>query len=402
MSVPSDGAGGHHQAFEPEQLVEALVAVEPSAGGRRNEIRVVRAPGRVNLIGEHTDYNDGYVLPAAIDLEIRIAYLPSGDDRVELTRLDDGSRDGFGLRDGRARQGTWLDYVAGTAWSLAETGAPLKGLRGVVASSLPPNAGLSSSAAIELASAWAMLDDVAPQVDPLTLARLCQRAENAYVGVQCGLMDQFAEACGVAGSAVLLDCRSLEWRPVPLPEDIRLVVLHTGSDRTLDGSEYNLRRSQCEAAVAAIARDDSAITSLRDVKLFHLSAARTRMDPVTYRRAEHVVTENLRVAETVTALESGDLAEVGVAFAASHKSLRDRFEVVSPELDAMVEIALTVPGVVAARMTGAGFGGCTINLVRPEAIDVLRTVVERDYPARTGLQPMVLPVLAVAGAGRLR
>jgi galactokinase len=292
--------------------------------------------------------------------------------------------------------------VAGTAWSLAETGAPLKGLRGVVASSLPPNAGLSSSAAIELASAWAMLDDVAPQVDPLTLARLCQRAENAYVGVQCGLMDQFAEACGVAGSAVLLDCRSLEWRPVPLPEDIRLVVLHTGSDRTLDGSEYNLRRSQCEAAVAAIARDDSAITSLRDVKLFHLSAARTRMDPVAYRRAEHVVTENLRVAETVTALESGDLAEVGVAFAASHKSLRDRFEVVSPELDAMVEIALTVPGVVAARMTGAGFGGCTINLVRPEAIEALRTVVERDYPARTGLRPMVMPVQAVAGAGRLR
>ena len=292
--------------------------------------------------------------------------------------------------------------MAGTAWSLAETGAPLKGLRGVVASSLPPNAGLSSSAAIELASAWAMLDDVAPQVDPLTLARLCQRAENQYVGVQCGLMDQFAEACGVAGSAVLLDCRSLEWRPVPLPEDIRLVVLHTGSKRTLDGSEYNLRRSQCEAAVAAIARDDSAITSLRDVKLFHLSAARTRMDPVTYRRAEHVVTENLRVAETVTALESGDLAEVGVAFAASHKSLRDRFEVVSPELDAMVEIALTVPGVVAARMTGAGFGGCTINLVRPEAIEVLRTVVERDYPVRTGLQPMVLPVQPVAGASRLR
>ena len=382
--------------------MEALIAVEPSAAGRRGEIRVVRAPGRVNLIGEHTDYNDGFVLPAAIDLEIRIAYLPSDDDRVELTRLDDGSRDGFRLRAGRAREGTWLDYVAGTAWSLAETGAPLKGLRGVVASTLPPNAGLSSSAAIELASAWAMLDDVAADVEPLALARLCQHAENAYVGVMSGLMDQFAEACGVAGAAVLLDCRSLEWRPVPLPDDIRLVVLHTGSKRHLDGSEYNLRRSQCEAAVAAIALDDPAVTSLRDVTPFHLSAARTRMDPVAYKRAEHVLTENQRVAETVAALEAGDIAEVGVAFAASHASLRDRFEVVSPELDAMVEIATSVPGVVAARMTGAGFGGCTVNLVRPEAIDALRTVVERDYPARTGLQPMVLPVQAVAGAGRLR
>jgi galactokinase len=402
VSAPSGGGEKRRQAFEPDQLIDALIAVEPTAGGRRDEIRVVRAPGRVNLIGEHTDYNDGFVLPAAIDLEIRIAYLPSGDDRVELTRLDDGSRDSFRLQSGRARGGTWLDYVAGTAWSLAETEAPLKGLRGVVASTLPPNAGLSSSAAIELASAWAMLDDVAGDVDPLTLARLCQRAENAYVGVQSGLMDQFAEACGVAGAAVLLDCRSLEWRPVPLPEDIRLVVLHTGSKRTLDGSEYNLRRSQCEAAVAAIAQDDPTVRTLRDVTPFHLSAARTRMDPVAYRRAEHILTENHRVMETVAALESGDLAEVGVAFAASHASLRDKFEVVSPELDAMVEIAISVPGVVAARMTGAGFGGCTINLVRPEAIDALRTVVEREYPARTGLQPMVLPVHAVAGAGRLR
>jgi galactokinase len=396
----SGTAGG--TAFETDQLVEAFVAGEPTASGRRSDVRVVRAPGRVNLIGEHTDYNDGFVLPAAIDLEIRIAYLPSGDDRVELTRLDDRSRDGFGLSSGRARDGTWLDYVAGTAWSLAETGAPLKGLRGVVASTLPPNAGLSSSAAIELASAWAMLDRVAAEVDPLTLARLCQRAENAYVGVQCGLMDQFAAACGVAGAAVLLDCRSLEWRAVPLPEDIRLVVLHTGSKRQLDGSEYNLRRSQCEAAVAAIALDDPAVHSLRDVTPFHLAAARTRMEPVAYRRAEHVVTENQRVLETIAALEAGDLAGVGVAFAASHASLRDRFEVVSPELDAMVEIAISVPGVVAARMTGAGFGGCTVNLVRPEAIEALRTVVERDYPARTGLQPMVLPVAATAGAGRLR
>jgi galactokinase len=388
--------------FEPDALVAALVAADPSIAARRSEARIVRAPGRVNLIGEHTDYNLGYVLPAAIDLEIRIAYVPTDDGRVELTRLDDGTRDGFGIADGRPREGTWLDYVAGTAWALAETGAPLRGLRGVIGSSLPPNAGLSSSAAIELASAWAMLGDVAADVEPMALARICQRAENAYVGVASGLMDQFASACGVAGSAVLLDCRSLEWRPVPLPEDISLVVLHTGSSRHLDGSAYNERRAQCEAAVAVIAEDDAAVASLRDVSPFQLAAARSRMDPVAYRRAEHVITENQRVAEVVTALEEGDLASVTGAFAASHASLRERFEVVSPELDAMVEIALSVPGVVAARMTGAGFGGCTVNLVRPEAVDALRAAVEREYPARTGLRPMILPVHATNGASRLR
>jgi galactokinase len=388
--------------FDPDALVAALVAADPSVSSRRAEARIVRAPGRVNLIGEHTDYNLGYVLPAAIDLEIRIAYVPTDDGRVELTRLDDGARDGFGIADARPRGGTWLDYVAGTAWALTDTGAPLRGLRGVIGSTLPPNAGLSSSAAIELASAWAMLGDIADEVEPMSLARICQRAENAYVGVASGLMDQFASACGVAGAAVLLDCRSLEWRSVPLPEDIGIVVLHTGSSRHLDGSAYNERRAQCEAAAAVIAQDDPNVRSLRDVSPFQLAAARSRMDPVAYRRAEHVITENQRVAEVVTGLEEGDLAAVGGAFAASHASLRDRFEVVSPELDAMVEIATSVPGVVAARMTGAGFGGCTVNLVRPEAVEHLRTVVERDYPARTGLQPMVLPVRATAGAGRLR
>ncbi len=258
--------------FEPDALVDALIAAVPEAARERDRIRVVRAPGRVNLIGEHTDYNLGFVLPAAIDLEIRIAYLPTDDRRVELTRLGDGGdpadRDGFDLDADRRPTGTWLDYVAGTAWALADAGHPRRGLRGVIASTLPTASGLSSSAAIELASAWAMLDDdAAATIDPMTLARLCQRAENVYVGVQCGLMDQFASACGVDGSAVLLDCRSLEWRPVALPDDVVLVVLHTGSPRSLNASEYNARRSQCEAAVAELARDDPSIASLRDVTL---------------------------------------------------------------------------------------------------------------------------------------
>jgi galactokinase len=377
------------------------VATIPEAGRRRDEVRVVRAPGRVNLIGEHTDYNQGFVFPAAIDLEIRIAYLATDDRRVELVRLDSGQRDGFDLDAPRPKRGTWLDYVAGTAWALAEANLPLIGLRGVIASTLPTSAGLSSSAAIELAAAWAMLHDAATEIEPFELAKRCQRAENAYVGVQSGLMDQFAEACGVADSAVLLDCRSSAWRAIPLPRDLALVVCHTGSARRLERSEYNVRRSQCEAAVAALARHHQGITSLRDVTPELLDDASDQLDPVAARRARHVVFENERVGQTVAALAADDLAAVGALFAASHASLRDLFEVSSPELDAMVEIAVGVPGVIAARMTGAGFGGCTINLVRPDAVDALRAAIERDYPARTGLVPMVLPVHAVDGAGRL-
>jgi len=362
---------------------------------------VVRAPGRVNLIGEHTDYNDGLVLPAAIDLEIRIAYLPMADRRVELTRLDVGQRDGFDLDSARPKADTWLDYVAGTAWALGEAGLPRTGLRGVIASSLPPNAGLSSSAAIELAAAWALLDEAAPATDRFALALLCQRAENVYVGVQCGLMDQFAASCGVAGSAVLLDCRSHEWRPIRLPADVDLVVCHTGSPRHLGGSEYNLRRSQCDAAVAALAAIDPGVRSLRDVTPEALVAAGDRIDPLVRRRAEHVISENARVRATMDALAASDLATVGRLFAESHASLRDRFEVSSPELDAMVGIATGVPGVIAARMTGAGFGGCTVNLVRPDAVDALRIAVNDRYPAITGLTPRVLAVQAVDGAGRI-
>ena len=388
------------EPFEWDELVEALVAVDPAAV-RRDAIHVVRAPGRVNLIGEHTDYNEGFVLPAAIDLEIRIAYLPTDDRRVELTRLDTGEREGFDLDRTRARNGSWLDYVAGTAWALGEAGLPLTGLRGVIASTLPTSAGLSSSAAIELASAWAMLDDGALAIDRFELARRCQRAENGYVGVMGGLMDQFAESCGVAGSALFLDCRSSEWRSVALPRDLDLVVLHTGSPRSLTRSEYNVRRSQCEAAVAALSGADPSIRSLRDVTPDRLEAAAGRLEAVEFRRARHIVSENERVGATVAALEAGDLDAVGRLFAASHASLRDDYEVSSPELDAMVEIAVGVPGVIGARMTGAGFGGCTVNLVRPEAVAALADAVREQYPARTGLTPMILPVRVASGAGRI-
>ncbi len=231
------------------------------------DLLAVRAPGRVNLIGEHTDYNEGLVLPAAIDLEIRIGLVASDDRRAELTSLDTGETLGFDLDDVGPRRGAWIDYVAGTAWSLAEAGVGLRGIRGVVASTLPPSSGLSSSAALELGAAWSLAPEAA-DIEPVRLAQLCQRAENEYVGVRTGLMDQFASANGRRGAAVLLDCRSLEWRPVPLPLDrATLVVAHTGSTRKLDGSAYNARRAQCEHAVAVVRERHPDVRALRDVTL---------------------------------------------------------------------------------------------------------------------------------------
>lgn len=378
----------------------ALAAVEPRAAADPGAIRIVRAPGRVNLIGDHTDYNLGFVLPAAIDLEIRIAFVPTDDRRVELVSGATGERSRFDLDATRPRRGTWIDYPAGTAWALAEAGVALHGLRGIVVSSLPTASGLSSSAALELASAWALAEAPGGDLAPLELARICQRAENAYVGVNCGLMDQFASACGVADAAVLLDCRSREFRPVGLPLATHaLVVIHTGSTRSLTTSEYNARRAECEAAAAALGAEDPGVRSLRDVTPAMLPRLRGLVGDGAFRRSRHVVTENLRVMDTIDALAAGDLAAVGRLWAASHSSLRDDFEVVTPELDTLVEIAATVPGVAAARMTGAGFGGCTINLVERGSVDALRAAVEADYPARTALVPRVYAVDAVVGAG---
>ena len=384
----------------PGAMRAALVAVEPRAAADPDAIRIVRAPGRVNLIGEHTDYNLGFVLPAAIDLEIRIAFVPTDDRRVELVSGATGERARFDLDAIGPRRGAWIDYVAGTAWALAEAGVAMRGLRGIIVSSLPTASGLSSSAALELVSAWALADAPGGDVAPLSLARICQRAENAYVGVNCGLMDQFASACGVAGDAVLLDCRSLDFRPVALPLATHtLVVIHTGSTRSLTTSQYNVRRAQCEAAAAALGAEDPSVQSLRDVTPAMLPRMRDLVADDVFRRSRHIVTENRRVVETIDALAAGDLAAVGRLWAASHASLRDDFEVVSPELDALVEIAATVPGVAAARMTGAGFGGCTINLVERGAVAALTNRVMADYPGRTGLTPRVYAVDAVAGAG---
>ena len=397
---PPDHAAARAPELDPARIRERLAALDPVAAADSSAIRVVRAPGRVNLIGEHTDYNEGFVLPAAIDLEIRIAVVPTRGRRVTLASEATGETASFDLDAIGERTGTWIDYVAGTAWALAAAGVPTRGFRGLIASSLPRASGLSSSAALELAAAWALTGIGGGGIDGMTRARLGQQAENAYVGMNCGLMDQFASSLGVRDAAMLLDCRSFEHRTVPIPLDrYALVVCHSGSSRSLTASQYNARRAQCEAAVAALAVDDPSIRALRDVTPELLPEVRARVGDEAYRRCEHVVRENGRVLDTIEALVAGDMAAVGRLFAASHDSLRDLFEVSSPELDALVEIAVQTPGVVAARMTGAGFGGCTVNLVERGAVERLTERVKSWYPARTGMNPRVYAVEAVDGAG---
>ena len=395
-----DARGLDPTRLDPDRLRERLRGVDPVARAADPAVlEVIRAPGRVNLIGEHTDYNDGFVMPAAIGLEIRLVVLPVADRRVTLTLDDSGETASFDLDAIGGPTRSWIDYVKGTAWAMAEAGHPLRGFHGLIASDLPQGAGLSSSAAIEMAAALALLgrDRSVPVGER---ARLGRRAENAYVGVQSGVMDQFASAGGVADHAILLDCRSLDVRPVPLPlPEVRLVVCHSGSPHTLESSQYNQRKAEAERAVAALAALDPRVHALRDADPALLAAARDRMDAIAFRRATHVIEENGRVLEAEAALRGRDLATVGRLFAASHASLRDLYEVSSPELDALVEIAAAVPGVVGARMTGGGFGGSTINLVHRAQVPALRAAIDRDYPAMTGLTPTIFDVDAVDGAG---
>ena len=379
-----------------DDLVARLGEAHP--GADLGAARVVRAPGRVNLIGEHTDYNDGLVLPAAIDLETWVAYVPTDDRRVELA-LADGTRDGFDLDAIGPPAGRWIDTVTGMAWSLLADGVTLHGVRGVVATEIPIGSGLSSSAALQLAAAWAMASRP-PPLPPMDLALAAQRAENEYVGVRSGVMDQFASAHGRPDAALLLDCRSLEHRPVPLPLDrCALVVCDTRSPRRLETSEYNARRAQCEDAVAAIARHVPEVSSLRDVDAVMLDRYGDDLDPVSRRRAAHVVAENERVIATVRALEDRDEQALGPIWAESHRSLRDNYEVTSSELDALVEIAAGTPGVLAARMTGAGFGGCTVNLVEHGAVDELERRVADAFARRFGRPAGVHRVAPALGAG---
>lgn len=365
---------------------------------------LVRAPGRVNLIGEHTDYNDGFVLPMALDRAAWIALTPRDDDVVRLRADDLDQRGSFRTTTARTRdargdvhaaEGGWLEYPRGVAWALQEgDGQALRGFDGVLASDVPRGAGLSSSAAVELAVAAAFREASGFRWDPVDVARRMQRTENHWIGVASGIMDQLIGAAGVAGHALLIDCRDLSTRPVPLPPEVAVVVLDTLTRRGLAGSAYNERREQCERAAAALW-----VTALRDADVAALERLEGTLDTLAYRRARHVISENERVLEAVAALEQGDAQRFGALMDASHASLRDDFEVSSPALDQAVEAARAAPGCLGARMTGAGFGGCAVALVERSALDAFLSSASSAYRHASGLEGAFLVANAAAGAG---
>ncbi len=358
---------------------------------------VVRAPGRVNLIGEHTDYNDGFVMPLAIDRASWIALRPRPGRRVIVHALDFGEQDSFDLDDLAPRRGSWSDYVRGVVWALLHHGYALSGWEGVLAGDVPIGAGLSSSAALELVVARAFAAVAGWPWDAARMARVSQVAENQWVGMNCGIMDQMISAAGVAEHALLIDCRTLETRPLPLPAQTAVVVLDTTTRRGLVDSAYNERRAQCEAAAAHLG-----VAALRDVAMDRLEAARGALDALTYRRARHVITENDRVLQACEAMAAGDAAALGRLLDASHVSLRDDFEVSSRELNIIVEVAQAHRACLGARMTGAGFGGCAVALVAGGGLEEFVAHAAAGYVSATGLIPRVYVCRATDGAAVVR
>jgi galactokinase len=395
-----------------EHLTAALEAeYGPGAGsaGDSSPIEIVRAPAMLNLIGDQADYTEGFALSAAIELETWIAFRRRRDGRVKVASRASREVGSFwidaltpaseGRMDGRTRHSAyaWSDYVAATAWSLREAALPIRGFDGLVDTTIPTGTGISSAAPLELASAVALLGGGV--VSAPSLAALAQRGERDYLGLNSGIVDQYASAAGREGRALMLDCRSLEARHVALPFGVRLVVCNTGSGGGGDGSVREARRAECARAVALLSERIPGLCSMRDLDAASLRRHGALLPEKTARRAEHVISENGRVVTTAAALEAGDLDELGRIFAESHASLRDRYEVSSPALDAMVEVASAIPGVVAARIAGAGLGSCTVNLVLADAVPALEAAVSREYGRRTGHTGHVYPVAIVNGAG---
>jgi galactokinase len=354
---------------------------------------VVRAPGRVNLIGEHTDYNDGFVLPLAIDRAIWIALRPRDDGRVVVHSIDYHESKDFSLDDLKDEKAGWIEYLKGVVWCLREAGHALAGWEGVMAGDVPLGAGLSSSAALEMATARAMAALAGLPWEPSRMALLGQRAENRWIGVNCGIMDQMISASGKAGHAMLLDCRTLEARFAPLPPQVAVVVLDTGTRRGLVDSAYNERRSQCEAAARFFG-----VKALRDVTPAMFEDKAAGLDETTRRRARHVVTEDARTLQAVEAMDRGDVARLGQLMNQSHVSLRDDYEVCNDALNTMVEIAQSHGDCFGARMTGAGFGGCAVAIVRAEAANEFAATTAAAYQARSGCRPAVYVCHATDGA----
>ncbi len=351
--------------------------------GRRPTVS--RAPGRVNLIGEHTDYNDGFVMPAALEFATLVAASPRPDRRLHVYSIILDQAREFDL-DAPAETGRhdWSDYIFGVTVMLERSGRRLSGADLVVSTDVPLGSGLSSSAALEVSSAHALLTASGLPFEPIAVAKICQRAENDYVGMRCGVMDQYASACGVAGAALLIDCRTLESRNVPIAPNLRLLIANSGVRHQHAGGEYNARREACEEGVRLLKPALGPIKALRDVTLEALEANRKRLPELIYRRCRHIVTENARVLGAEHALIAGDFAVCGAAMNASHASMRDDFEITCPEVDFLAELAQATLGVYGSRMTGGGFGGCTVSLVEASAVDRVSQILVDGYRVGCG------------------
>ncbi|HUG34801.1 MAG TPA: galactokinase [Anaerolineales bacterium] len=367
---------------------------------------VARAPGRVNLLGEHVDYNDGFVLPAAIDRATYIAFSPADTPHSTLLAVDLDQQAVFSPQTIPTKTQTdtsslpeWAYYPAGAMWSLLEENQSVPAINAAFSSSVPRGSGLSSSASVEMAFmiAWQTLGGWT--LPPMRLALLAQKAENRYVGVNSGIMDQFASACGVENNLLLLDCRSLEWQTLPLPEDISIVIADTSVRRKLTSGAYNNRRAACEEAVRLLKQDLPSIQSLRDVSVEEFNQFEDKLPVEVAMRARHVVEEIERTKQVRAMLEAGNVQMVGRLMNQCHVSLRDLYEVSCPELDAMVEIAQSLNGCLGARLTGAGFGGCTVNLVLRERVDDFSRILAQTYEWKTNLKPEVYACRASQGAG---
>lgn len=364
----------------------------------RAESRLYRAPGRVNLIGEHTDYNDGFVMPAALDLCTWVSAAPRADRKLVVHSRNFSQRKEFDF-DAPAHKaaGHWSDYVYGVAWALERAGLRLVGADMLICGDVPIGAGLSSSASIEVAVACALVDLSGRTMNPVQMAKLCQSAENDFVGMHCGIMDQFIACCGQAGRALMLDCRSLDYKLLPLKSGVRLVMCNSMVKHELASGQYNLRRQQCEAGVKALSRRRSDVKALRDVTLDQLEAQKRDLPEIVYKRCRHVISEDARVEAAAQALERGDLNALGKMMAESHRSLRDDYEVSCTELDTLVNLAAETEGVYGARMTGGGFGGCTVNLVADDQVEKFKSHISRKYERATGRKPDIY-VCETAGA----
>jgi galactokinase len=360
-----------------------------------------RAPGRVNLIGEHTDYNQGLVLPIALEMACYVAAAPAshGNLRVYSSNLRQ-TREWPAAKLGSVLpKRDWSDYVAGTAQQLVLAGYPIAPCDLYIRSEVPEGAGLSSSASLEVATALALLGE--RSIDKLELAKLCQRAESQFVGMPCGIMDQYASVFGQEGAAIQIDCRNLEYRAVKLPSDIRIIAVNSRVKHELGSSAYRERVAECNEAVAAIRKVSSSVESLRDVSLECFNQVQDSIPPTPRKRARHIITENLRVAEFSAAAAASDLSEMGRLFLASHRSMQHDYEISCEEIDFLVETAVSVEGVEGARMTGGGFGGCTVNLVRPDSIHCFRKKITTAYEGRFGITPLFYECAPGRGAGRL-